>query len=103
MPSGAFVVVSKAGQQAEPPRLQAPRPAGTPCSVFLNGQPVTLLPKADGTPHYVMDLLERSGLDFKHVQRPVVLQVNGADCLFQQVLQPGDRVSIGYEDEVNAL
>ena len=62
-----------------------------------------LLPKADGTPHYVMDLLERSGLDFKHVQRPVVLQVNGADCLFQQVLQPGDRVSIGYEDEVNAL
>lgn len=103
VPSGAFVVVSKAGQQAEPPRLQAPRPAGTPCSVFLNGQPVTLLPKADGTPHYVMDLLERSGLDFKHVQRPVVLQVNGADCLFQQVLQPGDRVSIGYEDEVNAL
>ena len=113
VPSGAFVVVSKAGQAELPQAPQLPQPpqppqtpppaAGTPCTVFLNGQSVTLSPKADGAPHYVMDLLERSGLDFKHVQRPVALRVNGAECLFQQVLQPGDQVSIGYEDEVNTL
>lgn len=111
VPSGAFVVVSKAGQAADPPqpqpkpqtsRPQTPPPAsGVSCAVFLNGQPVTLPPKADGAPHYVMDLLERSGLDFKHAQRPVALRVNGLECLFQQVLQPGDQISIGYEDEVN--
>ena len=50
-----------------------------------------------------MDLLERSGIDFKHAQRPVAIRVNGADCLFQQVLQAGDQISIGYEDEVNPL
>lgn len=104
VPSGAFVVVSKSGQTAQtvqPQPSRTPPPAGIPCTVLLNGQSVTLPPKADGAPHYVMDLLERSGLDFKHVQRPVALRVNGAECLFQQVLRPGDQVSIGYEDEVN--
>ena len=47
-----------------------------------------------------MDLLERSGIDFKRAQQPVILQVNGAECLFQQVLQPGDQITIGLEDEV---
>lgn len=101
VPSGAFVVVS----HSHPPAAAAPsdRPvpsAGHPCPVFLNGQPITLPPKADGAPHYVMDLLERSGIDFKRAQQPVILQVNGAECLFQQVLQPGDQITIGLEDEV---
>ena len=76
-------------------------PAGRPCKVRLNGRDVTLPPKKDGTPHYVMDLLELSGIDFKNARGPVALQVNGSDCLFQQVLQEGDQISIGYEDEVN--
>ena len=69
-------------------------------SVTLNGQPVTLAPKEDGAPYYVMDLLERSGIDFKNLQRPVSLRLNGGECLFQEVLKTGDRVDIGYEDEV---
>lgn len=59
--------------------------------------------KIGGTVLYVMDLLERSGIDFQHLQRPVALRLNGSECLFQQVLQAGDQVSIGYEDEVNNL
>lgn len=123
VPSGAFVVV-----QAEQPELtsvQTPeKPTAEPhtqptvpqqpvrtsvpeptvmrsaLSVTLNGQPVTLAPKEDGAPYYVMDLLERSGIDFKNLQRPVSLRLNGGECLFQEVLKTGDRVDIGYEDEV---
>ena len=47
----------------------------------------------------IKDLLERSGIDFKRAQHPVSLWVNGGECSFQQVLQEGDRVEIGYEDE----
>lgn len=115
IPSGAFVTLpgfppdtqaeEPQATQAEPPTpppdppdppAPPPRPA---CSVILNGREITLLPKADGMPPYVMDLLERTGIDFKHVQRPVTMRVNGAECVFQQVLKNGDRVDIGFEDE----
>ena len=109
VPSGAFVVVV---QGDEPPAAPAPAAPAAPVpppqpqraaamSVFLNGQPITLPAKPDGAPYYVMDLLERTGIDFQHLQRPVSLRLNGGECLFQQVLQAGDQVSIGYEDEVN--
>lgn len=96
--SGAQVVITEASTPSAPkPAMpQVIRPA---CSVILNGKPVTLFPKPDGAPHYVMDLLERTGIDFKRVERPVVLRVNGADCVFQQELKEGDRVDIGYGDE----
>ncbi|MBM6723107.1 cell division protein FtsA, partial [Pseudoflavonifractor phocaeensis] len=67
------------------------------CSVILNGAEITLPPKPDGAPFYVMDLLERTGIDFKNAQSPIFLRVNGTDCIFQQVLQNGDRVDIGFE------
>ena len=54
-------------------------------------------PKSDGAQFYVMDLLERTGIDFKNAQSPIFLRVNGTDCIFQQVLQNGDRVDIGFE------
>lgn len=100
IPSGAMVVItgSASPSKEEPPSQQA-APLKSACTVTLNGKPVTLAPKADGTPHYVMDLLERSGIDFKRAQHPVSLWVNGGECSFQQVLQEGDRVDIGYEDE----
>ena len=86
----------------EPTEAQAPPPPAPPlrppCSVILNGAEITLPPKPDGAPFYVMDLLERTGIDFKHAQSPIFLRVNGADCVFQQVLQNGDRVDIGFEE-----
>ena len=74
-------------------------PAGAACSLTLNGRTLRLPPKADGAPYYLMDLLERSGIDFKHVERPVVLTVNGAACTFQQRLNDHDNVEIRYEDD----
>ena len=92
------------GVETAPPVADPPpsSPVGNNITVRLNGKTVTLPPKADGTPHYVMDLLELSGIDFKNACGPVALRVNGAECLFQQVLQAGDQIRIGYEDEVNA-
>ena len=46
------------------------------------------------TPYYLMDLLKFSGLDFDHLERPVRLEVNGAECGFRQVLKDGDSVTI---------
>ena len=116
--TGAFVTVAVPVRPAEPDKpsptqtveqeqaaapqetpqaaAAAPRPAS---SVILNGQGILLPAKPDGAPYYVMDLLERTGIDFKHVDRPVRLRVNGAECLFQQVLKDGDQVEIGYENE----
>ena len=45
-----------------------------------------------------MDLLERSGLDFQHLDYPVSLLVNGKDGTFQQVLHSGDTVDIRRKD-----
>lgn len=116
VPAGAFVVVQKeqpgkiqdpvvkpddVRESVLPPKRETP-PVQQSISLFLNGQPIKLAPKADGSPYYVMDLLERSGMDFENIQRPVSLRLNGGECLFQQVLKPGDRVEIGYEDEVRA-
>ncbi|MGI5962464.1 MAG: pilus assembly protein PilM [Lawsonibacter sp.] len=72
---------------------------GRPCRIQFNGAPVELPGKADGNPYYMMDLLERSGIDFKHLERPVILHVNGKSCPFQQILSDGDEVEIRYEAE----
>ena len=110
--SGDCVVIT----QTEAPQPQAPPvqptpeetaplppPPRPPCTIFLNNEAITLPAKSDGAPYYVMDFLERSGIDFQHVQRPVVLHVNGAECTFQQVIKEGDRVEIGYADEAVEL
>lgn len=73
-------------------------PVRTGCRLNLNGQELDLPGKADGSPYYLMDLLERSGIDFKHLDRPVYLAVNGMVGSFQQVLRAGDRVEIRYDD-----
>ena len=68
-----------------------------PLQVELNGAPLTLPGKPDGAPYYLMDLLERSGIDFDHVKGRVRLSVNGGECTFQQILKQGDKVEIRYE------
>ncbi|MDE7260878.1 MAG: pilus assembly protein PilM [Oscillospiraceae bacterium] len=79
------------------PRLEpaAPsRPVGRPVCVYLNGAALVLPPKTDGSPYYLMDLLDRSGIDFDQLSGPLVLQVNGEDCPFTQELRSNDRVPI---------
>ncbi len=61
---------------------------------FLNDNPLTLPLKPDHQPYYLMDMLEYSGLDFKNVTGQVVLEVNGENGYFQQVLYSRDRIMI---------
>lgn len=77
---------------SEPDRV----PAGRPLQVMLNGKALLLPGKSEGTPYYVMDLLEHSGIDFEHLDRGVELQVNGQECAFSQELRPQDEVIIRY-------
>lgn len=85
---------------AEPEATTVSRPepqAAEGCRLILNGRTLLLPPKPEGGPYYLMDLLERSGIDFEHLDRPVRLAVNGQAGAFQQVLRPGDQVEIRYE------
>lgn len=65
-----------------------------PITVELNGQPLTLQGKPDGTPHYLMDLLERTEIDFEHLDCPVRMEINGSVGEFSQELKNGDSVII---------
>ncbi|MEG1684261.1 MAG: hypothetical protein RR295_10535 [Oscillospiraceae bacterium] len=80
-------------ESAVPPPKRRP-----PLHLTLNGDPRELLGKEDGTPYYLMDLLGESGLDFDHLERPVLLQVNGADGVFLQELKNDDVVTIRCQD-----
>ena len=77
---------------------QGPEESGVsarrPLFLYLNGEPLVLPGKADGGPYFLMDLLDRSGIDFETLDVPLALQVNGADCPFTQVLRNNDQVTI---------
>lgn len=66
-------------------------------SIYFNDRPFFLPGKESGEPYYLMDLLEYSGIDFKKLDRRVRMEVNGEECGFQTVLQPGDQVVIRPE------
>ena len=99
IPSGAVIV--KTGRPVKPAPAEAPAPVRAAAwTGTLNGKPFSLPGKADGAPYYMMDLLEPSGMDFEHVERPVTLRLNGQPCGFQQVLKNGDLAEIVCEDEM---
>ena len=79
---------------AEVPQPGPSRPAGPPLCIYLNGEALVLPGKADGAPYYMMDLLDRSGIDFATLDCPVILRVNEADAPFTQELQNNDQVVI---------
>ena len=45
-----------------------------------------------------MDLLQYSGIDFKHLDRPVRMLINGQGCTFQQKLEQNDQVEIRLDE-----
>lgn len=68
--------------------------AGGGLEVLLNGKPLSLRRKEGGSPYYLMDLLQYSGLDFDKLERPVRIEVNGEECGFRQMLKNHDTVTI---------
>lgn len=95
------------GKEKPPVAAPAPAPAGTeeavvppatrPLEIVLNGRSFFLPGKPEGTPYYLMDMLEYSGLDFEHLDREVELLVNGAEGPFTQELHSRDEVVIRYK------
>ena len=82
-------------KQASAPAKPAAAEAAPPSlSITLNDTPVTLPAKSNGEPYYLMDMLEFSGIDFDHLDKPVELRVNGEPGQFSQVLANNDVVSI---------
>ena len=81
-----------------PAPAQAPTAAGPALRLTFNGQPLSLPAKSDGAPYYLMDLLDRSGIDFDHLQRSVDLLINGQSAPFMQELRPYDDIVIRYTE-----
>ncbi len=89
-PAGGAKVPEQMSFERKPEKSQGLR-------VVLNGEPLLLQPKPEGGDYYLMDLLERSGLDFSHLDRPVELLVNGAEGQFSRVIKENDQVTIQYK------
>ena len=86
-----------APRQEAAPAPQPPAPApGKPLQLRLNGTELLLPGKKNGDPYYLMDLLEYSGLDLEHLDRPVDMRVNDAPGQFSQMLSDGDNVQISF-------
>lgn len=102
-PGDEIVTSAPAPAEAPPP---TPAPSAAPgqadgeahSGFVLNGERLELPRKAAGEVYYLMDLLDHSGIDFQHLDRPVTLKVNGREAPFTQVLMDGDAVTICCEE-----
>lgn len=107
--TGDVIVAAQSGSQPiveqfddevaapEPQPVEAPV-LGAPLAVNLNGRQVSLPAKPSGEPHYLVDALQHSGLDFDNLRQPVELLVNGQPGQFSQTLRKDDEVIIRYQD-----
>ena len=91
---------------SETNRLNVPpvQPVPRPRQDFLfqlNDSPLRLPRKPDGSPYYLMDMIEYSGIDLKQPKGRVKLTVNGRIGMFQQALSEGDVIYIEEEPEEN--
>jgi len=90
------MAIRRSTKAAEPaPQIQVRLPKAL--TVNLNGKPLTLEPKESGSPYYLMDLLQHSGIDFSNVESAVRMEVNGSDQGFQYQLKENDAVIIRCE------
>ena len=85
------LLLSRPGRRR--PRLPS-RPNGMS---FSTASPLRSPLSRTEAPTRLLDLLERSGLDFQHLDRPVLTQINGVDSPFQQLLAEGDKIEIRYQ------
>ena len=66
--------------------------------ITLNHRELTLSPKEDGVPHYLVDTLNLVDLDLtKPEGRRIVIRINGQDAAYLQKLENGDDIDIHWE------
>lgn len=94
----APAAVPEAAPETPAPKPAAPKPR--PEFVFhLNDSTLRLPYKPDGSPYYLMDMIEYSGIDLKQPKGRVKLTVNGRAGMFQQALSQGDVIYIEEEQD----
>lgn len=81
----------------ELPKAAPAAPLVPDITFYLNDTPLHLPPKEDGTPYYLTDMVQYSGIDIQKVTGTVTLLVNGQEGLFQQSLKDGDIIYIQEE------
>lgn len=103
-PVAVSVSASSAGRSPESPVHPVPASAPAPALraqadiLFrLNGSPLRLPPKEDGSPYYLMDMIQYSGITPDKLKGTVRLSVNGLRGMFQQALKAGDDITIEEE------
>ena len=80
------------------PKPAPPTPPPLPdITFYLNDAPLRLPPKEDGSPYYLTDMIQYSGLDLQNITGKVSLLVNGREGRFQQSLKNGDTIYIKEE------
>lgn len=83
---------------APTPKPAPPTPPPLPdITFYLNDTPLRLPPKEDGSPYYLTDMIQYSGLDLQNITGKVSLLVNGREGRFQQSLKNGDTIYIKEE------
>lgn len=92
-----LVSESAEGTQPSLPSEAEANPAGDALHLILNNNPIILSKKPDGSPYYLMDLLERSGIDLENPTGNLVLRVNGKNSSFLEELKPGDHLEICFK------
>jgi cell division ATPase FtsA len=66
--------------------------------VTLNHEPLALPPKEDGTPYFLVDMLNLVDMDLtKPKGRIIVIKVNGQDAPYLQQLAEGDDIDIHWD------
>lgn len=88
--------------EPEPP-VQAAEEEAEPKSpvlvLTLNHETLTLPQKADGSPYFLMDMLNLVDMDLSKPEgRMIVLRVNGKDAAYLQKLQDGDEIEIYWQN-----
>ena len=103
VPAAYAPAASAAPASAAPAAPVAPAAPALPRRRFvLNGETLLLSAKPGNAPYYLMDLLDRTGLDFDRLDRPVILQVNGENSAFMRILKDDDDILIREEDTPHA-
>lgn len=93
--TGDIILAETDMEQTSPEPAQPTESGGT--HILLNDEPRFLPGKKDGSPYYLMDILEYSGLDFEHISSRVIMRVNDKEGTFLQELRNNDTVVIYCE------